>query len=102
MGYKAVEKANKPGVRLVVGDDFGTSWMPQGTYALELDFCAKYGAIAPLDVIRWATRNGAGLLGMSDEIGTIEAGKNRRLAGGQRRFRYATSACSVIAPSWMW
>jgi len=75
MGYKAVEKANKAGVTLVIGDDFGTSWMPHGTYALELEFYVKYAGISPLDVIRWATRNGAGLLGMGDEIGTIEAGK---------------------------
>jgi imidazolonepropionase-like amidohydrolase len=75
MGYKAVEKANKAGVRLVVGDDFGTSWMPHGEYAVELEFYVKYAGIPTLDVIRWATRNGAGLLGMGDEIGTIEAGK---------------------------
>lgn len=75
MGYKAVEKANKAGVRLVIGDDFGTSWMPHGDYAVELEFYVKYAGISPLDVIRWATRNGAGLLGMGDEIGTIEAGR---------------------------
>jgi len=75
MGYKAVQKANKAGVRLVIGDNFGTSWMPHGTYAVELEFYVKYVGISPLDVIRWATRNGAGLLGMGDEIGTIEAGK---------------------------
>jgi imidazolonepropionase-like amidohydrolase len=75
MGYKAVEKANKAGVRLVIGDDFGTSWMPHGDYAVELEFYVKYAGTSPLDVIRWATRNGAGLLGLGDEIGTIEAGK---------------------------
>lgn len=74
MGYKAVEKANKAGVRLVIGDDFGTAWMPHGAYADELEFYVKYAGISPLDVIRWATRNGAGLLGMGHEIGTIEAG----------------------------
>ena len=75
MGYKSVEKANKAGVRLIIGDDFGTSWMPHGTYADELEFYVKYAGTSPLDVIRWATRNGAGLLGMGDEIGTIETGK---------------------------
>jgi imidazolonepropionase-like amidohydrolase len=49
--------------------------MPHGEYAVELEFYVKYAGISPLDVIRWATRNGAGLLGMGDEIGTIEAGK---------------------------
>lgn len=75
MGYQAVEKANKAGVRLVIGDDFGTVWMPHGDYALELEFYVKNAGFSPLDVIRWSTRNGAGLLGMGDEIGTIEAGK---------------------------
>ncbi|MGH7935247.1 MAG: amidohydrolase family protein, partial [Candidatus Binataceae bacterium] len=28
-----------------------------------------------LDVITWATRNGAELMGMKDELGTIESGK---------------------------
>ena len=70
-----MEKANKAGVKLVIGDDFGTSWMPHGTYAVELDFYVKFAGTSPLDVIRWATRNGAGLLGLGDQIGTIEAGK---------------------------
>lgn len=30
---------------------------------------------SPLDVIRWATRNGAGLLGEGDKLGTIAVGK---------------------------
>ncbi len=72
-GYKSVEKANKAGVKLVIGDDFGTSWMPHGEYAVELEFYVKYAGTSPLDVIRWATHNGAGLFG--GEIGTIAAGK---------------------------
>jgi imidazolonepropionase-like amidohydrolase len=74
LAHRAVEKANKAGVKLLIGDDFGTSWMPHGTYAEELDYYVKHG-FAPLDVITWATRNGAGLLEAGDELGTIEAGK---------------------------
>lgn len=74
-GYRSVETANKAGVRLVIGDDFGTSWMPHGTYAAELEFYVKYAGTSPLDVIRWATRNGAGLLREGDKLGTIAAGK---------------------------
>lgn len=74
-GYRSVEAANKAGVRLVIGDDFGTSWMPHGTYGAELEFYVKYAGTSPLDVIRWATRNGAGLLGEGDKLGTIAAGK---------------------------
>jgi imidazolonepropionase-like amidohydrolase len=74
-GYRSVEKANKAGVKLVTGDDFGTSWMPHGDYAVELEFYVKYAGTSPLDVIRWATHNGAGLFGLGDEIGTIQKGK---------------------------
>jgi len=74
-GYKSVEKAHKAGVKLVIGDDFGTSWMPHGTDAMELEFYVKYAGTSPLDVIRWATRNGAGLLESGKDLGTIEAGK---------------------------
>jgi imidazolonepropionase-like amidohydrolase len=74
-GYKSVEKAHKAGVKLVIGDDFGTSWMPHGTDAVELEFYVKYAGTSPLDVIRWATRNGAGLLESGKDLGTIEAGK---------------------------
>jgi len=74
-GYRSVEKANHAGVKLVIGDDFGTSWMPHGTYGAELEFYVKYAGTSPLDVIRWATRNGAGLLGHGDKLGTIAAGK---------------------------
>ena len=35
----------------------------------------KGAGIPALDVIGWATRNGAELLGMGDDLGTIEAGK---------------------------
>ncbi|MBW2422975.1 MAG: amidohydrolase family protein, partial [Deltaproteobacteria bacterium] len=38
-------------------------------------FYVKDVGIPPLDVIRWATRNGAELMGRSDELGTIEEGK---------------------------
>ncbi len=74
-GYRSVELANKAGVKLVIGDDFGTSWMPHGTYGAELEFYVKYAGTSPLDVIRWATRNGAGLLGEGDKLGTIAVGK---------------------------
>jgi imidazolonepropionase-like amidohydrolase len=70
-----VPEANAAGVKLVVGDDFGTVLLPHGTYAEELDFYVKRFGISPLDVIRWATRNGAELAGVEAELGTVEAGK---------------------------
>jgi imidazolonepropionase-like amidohydrolase len=68
-------KAQAAGVKFVIGDDFGTAAMPHGDYAKELQAYVKGAGIPPLEVITWATRNGAELLGMADDLGTIEAGK---------------------------
>ncbi|MFZ1889675.1 MAG: amidohydrolase family protein [Candidatus Binataceae bacterium] len=46
-----------------------------GDYAKELAAYVTGAGISALDVIGWATRNGAEMLGMKDELGTIEAGK---------------------------
>lgn len=73
--YTILPKAQAAGVKFVVGDDFGTGAMPHGDYAKELEAYVKGAGIAPLDVITWATRNGAELLGMKDDLGTIEPGK---------------------------
>ncbi len=73
--YRILPKAQAAGVKLVVGDDFGTSAMPHGEYAKELEAYVKGAGIPALEVLTWATRNGAELLGMKDDLGTIETGK---------------------------
>lgn len=65
----------KSGVRIVVGDDFGTPLMPHGDYASELVLYTKQLGIPAIDVLRWATKNGAELMGLGNELGTIESGK---------------------------
>jgi len=73
--YKVLPKALKAGVKFVAGDDFGTVSMPHGDYAKDLEAYVRGAGISPLEVIGWATRNGADLMGMKDEVGTIEGGK---------------------------
>ena len=73
--YKVIPKADKAGVKLVIGDDFGIASMPHGDYACELEAYVNGAGMAPIDVLRWATKNGAELLGMGDQLGTIERGK---------------------------
>ncbi len=72
---KRVPQAQEAGVKLVIGDDYGIIVLPHGRYAEELEFYVKSVGIAPLDVLRWATVNGAQLMGMSHELGTVESGK---------------------------
>jgi imidazolonepropionase-like amidohydrolase len=72
---RILPKANAAGVKFVIGDDFGTSAMPHGDYAKELEAYVNGAGLPALEVIKWATRNGAELLGMKDELGSIENGK---------------------------
>jgi len=67
-------KCEAAGVRLLHGDDYGTSADPHGNYAKEFEYYVKLGA-KPLDVVRWATKNGADVMGRLNDLGTITTGK---------------------------
>lgn len=68
-------KINAAGVKLIIGDDYGAMGFPHGIYAEELSLYVKEVGIPALDVIRWATKNGAEAMLLGDQTGTIEAGK---------------------------
>ncbi|MDG2005086.1 MAG: amidohydrolase family protein [Novosphingobium sp.] len=67
--------ANEAGVRLLIGDDYGAGSCTHGRYAEELELYVNEVGIPALDVVRWATRNGAEAMGLDDQTGTLEAGK---------------------------
>jgi len=72
---RILPEAHAAGVPMVIGDDYGTAVLRQGEFAAELEFYVKDVGIAPLDVIRWATRNGAELMDRGAELGTVAEGK---------------------------
>jgi imidazolonepropionase-like amidohydrolase len=78
-GFEQIRKmlpiANQAGVRILIGDDYGVNILSHGRYAEELAFYVENVGIAPLDVIRWATLNGAEMMGMGDELGVVSAGR---------------------------
>jgi imidazolonepropionase-like amidohydrolase len=74
-GLAVLPVAQEAGVKLVLGDDYGAAGFPHGIYGEELEFYVKVAGIAPLDVVRWATANGAELMGRGHELGTVTAGK---------------------------
>ena len=78
-------KANEAGVKLLCGDDYGAISLPHGRYADELKFYVKEAGIPPLDVIRWATHNGADLLGRSARARVGAGGLPGRPARRRRR-----------------
>ncbi len=67
--------ANAAGVKLVVGDDYGAMGFAHGRYAEELEVYVSDAGIPALEVLRWATKHGAELMGRGDELGTIAEGK---------------------------
>jgi imidazolonepropionase-like amidohydrolase len=61
-------RAVDAGVKIAMGTDVA------GSPAREIELMAK-GGLSPMEAIVAATRNGAELIDMEDQIGTIEAGK---------------------------
>lgn len=65
--------AVEAGVRICLGDDYGGIFLKHGTYGREPAMYAAHTALAPLEILRWATVNGGALVGRED-LGRIEAG----------------------------
>jgi len=75
----AVRELHEGGVTLVMGSDSG-NWpvflteFHGATSVREVELLAEAG-IPAVDALRMATLNGAELLGLGDELGTLEVGK---------------------------
>ena len=67
-------KAAKAGVRIAMGTDAGTPFNPHGRNAQELRRMVQLG-LTPMQAIQAATSSAAALLGLDQEIGTVEPGK---------------------------
>jgi len=70
----AFQLALKKGVKIVLGTDAGGFDWCALNQALEFDYYVKYG-MTPMQAIHSATTTAAELLGWSDKMGTVEAGK---------------------------
>ena len=73
---KALEKAVPAGVKIAFGTDAGVS--KHGRNADEFELMVKHG-MTPASAIQAATVNAADLLGLANEIGSLEAGKSADL-----------------------
>ena len=70
---RSVELAHDAGVAVAMGSDVGNRY-PNGQNSVELEMLVRHG-FTPLEAIHAATRVSARALALSDEIGTLEAGK---------------------------
>lgn len=76
VSYDNLGKALRAGVKIAFGTDSGVS--AHGTNAAEFPIMVRLG-MTPAQAIRAATVNAADLLGRSDRIGSVEAGKDADL-----------------------
>jgi len=67
-------KSVKHGVRIAAGTDAGTPFNFHDMLAWEIEMMAREG-LTPMQAIICATRNGSEVVGMADQIGTLEAAK---------------------------
>jgi imidazolonepropionase-like amidohydrolase len=74
-GAESARMIHQAGGLLGMGGDYGFAWNPHGDYAKELSFFTDYVGLSTLDTLVCASRNGAEIMGISDEIGTLEADK---------------------------
>jgi imidazolonepropionase-like amidohydrolase len=66
-------KMAEAGVKLVPGDDYGFGALVHGDYSRELACYVDAVGIDPIEVIKWATKNGGQLTGVPN-LGTIAPG----------------------------
>jgi hypothetical protein len=72
-------RLHEAGVLLTAGTDANNPWtVPGPSLHRELELLVDAG-IPPLEVLTIATRNGARVLGLEDEMGTVEPGKRADL-----------------------
>ncbi len=75
INQEVVRRLHEAGVLITLGTDFPLPWITPGV-ALHREMLLMHNSgISSNDVITIATRNGAEALGILDEVGTIEAGK---------------------------
>ncbi len=70
---QSLAKAYPAGVKIAFGTDAGVS--KHGRNADEFELMVKFG-MPPVEAVKAATVNAADLLGLSNEVGTIEPGKS--------------------------
>ncbi|MGR7002102.1 amidohydrolase family protein [Yinghuangia aomiensis] len=62
-------------MKFVLGDDYGAIGFAHGMYGREFRLYTEHAGVSPLEVIGWATVNGAQLARRGHDLGSVEVGK---------------------------
>jgi imidazolonepropionase-like amidohydrolase len=71
---RTYEQMRKRGIRVVIGGDYGFGVTPQGTNARDVEHFVNLFGYSPGEALASATRVGAELMGMGDELGLVREG----------------------------
>ena len=71
---RTYEQIRKRAVRVVIGGDYGFDVTPQGANARDIEHFVKLFGYSPPEALASATRVGAELMGMGDELGLVREG----------------------------
>ena len=74
-GTVSAQRIIREGGRLGLGGDYGFAWNPHGDYAKELTFFVDHVGLTIEQTLVCATRTGAEIIGVQDQLGTLEIGK---------------------------
>jgi imidazolonepropionase-like amidohydrolase len=82
MGYEieleaaanSLRAMHKRGVRVLPGGDYGFSWAPHGTNAMDLQYLVKYVGMTPMEALVSATKWGGEIMMRPNEIGQVKEG----------------------------
>ncbi len=74
-GTLSAQRIIRAGGRLGLGGDYGFAWNPHGDYAKELTFFVEHVGLTVKETLICATRTGAEIIGVQDNLGTLETGK---------------------------
>ena len=72
---KSIRMAREAGVAVAAGTDAGTPFNLHGENLGEIKLLVDYGGFSPMGAIEAGTRTAARVLGLEEELGTVEEGK---------------------------
>jgi imidazolonepropionase-like amidohydrolase len=71
---KSLSAMHKRGVRVLPGGDYGFSWAPHGTNAMDLQYFVKYLGMTPMEALVSATKYGGEIMLRPNELGQVKEG----------------------------
>jgi imidazolonepropionase-like amidohydrolase len=72
---ESIRMAREAGVLVAAGTDAGTPFNLHGQNLTEIKLLVEYGGFSPMEAIEAGTRISARVMGLENELGTIEEGK---------------------------